>query len=90
MSDAETKQGVRKERTGTVVSDKGDKTIIVNVKRRTTHPLYKKVVTKNKNFHAHDPENSAAVGDVVIIRETRPLSKLKRWRLIEVVRKAKS
>ena len=75
----------RKQRQGKVVSDKGDQTIVVRVQRRIRHPLYKKVVTKYKKFYAHDPENTAKVGAVVRIQECRPISKLKRWELVEVV-----
>lgn len=85
---AETKRGVRKVRTGTVTSDKADKTIVVEVTRRFRHPLYGKVVNSKKKFHAHDEGNVAKVGDVVRIMETRPLSKLKHWRLLDVVRTA--
>ncbi len=76
---------IRKQRQGKVVSDKGDKTIVVRVQRRQRHPLYKKVVTKYKKFHAHDPDNTAHVGDQVCIQECRPVSKLKRWELVEVI-----
>ena len=72
---------------GTVVSDKQDKTIIVQVERRYTHPLLKKTVRRSKKFHAHDEANKFKVGDTVRITETRPLSKLKRWRLVTVVDK---
>ena len=75
----------RKERQGEVVSNKTDKTIVVRVKRRIRHPLYKKVITHYKKFHAHDPENQAQTGDQVRIQECRPISKLKRWELVEVV-----
>mgnify|MGYP001811678353 FL=1 len=68
---------------GTVVSDKTDKTIVVEVERRYTHPLYKKVVRRSKKYHAHDEANSAKVGDRVRIQETAPISKTKRWRLVE-------
>lgn len=68
---------------GVVVSDKQDKTIVVKVERRFTHPLLKKTVRRTKNYHAHDENNSAKVGDVVLIEETRPLSKLKCWALVE-------
>lgn len=68
---------------GTVVSDKTDKTIVVEVERRYTHPLYKKVVRRSKKYHAHDETNSAKVGDRVRIQETAPISKTKRWRLVE-------
>jgi len=81
--------GRRQERRGVVVSDKGDKTIIVKVDVIKSHPKYKKVVRSTVKFHAHDEANSAGVGDKVRIIETRPLSKLKRWRLAEIVEKAK-
>jgi|SRR3954471_699523 len=77
----------RKERTGEVVSDKMDKTIIVRVERRFRHPKFKKVVTQYKKFYAHDEKEEAKVGDRVRIQETRPLSKTKSWRLVEVVEK---
>lgn len=64
---------------GVVVSDKNDKTIVVNVERRVMHPIYRKFIRRSKRFHAHDPENRFKVGDVVRIRECRPLSALKRW-----------
>ena len=70
---------------GTVVSDKTDKTIVVEVERRYTHPLYKKVVRRSKKYHAHDEANSAKVGDRVRIQETASISKTKRWRLVETV-----
>lgn len=79
-------RGHRKERTGTVVRDSKNKTVVVEVSRRTPHPLYKKVVQHTKRFHAHDEENQAKAGDFVRIVETRPLSKLKRWRLLEIIR----
>jgi len=78
--------GQRKERVGVVVSDKMDKTIVVSVERRVPHPQFKKIIRRSKKFYAHDPERQAKVGDRVLIRETRPLSKLKRWTLVEVVR----
>lgn len=77
----------RKTREGAVVSDRMDKTIVVSVERRFAHPLYGKQVKRHKKYYAHDEENAARVGDVVRIMETRPLSKNKRWRLIEVVRR---
>ncbi len=80
-------RGQRKVREGAVVSDRMDKTIVVNVERRFAHPLYGKQVKRHKKYYAHDEENTARVGDVVRIMETRPLSKNKRWRLIEVVRR---
>ena len=67
---------------GTVVSDKNDKTVVVEVERRYTHPLYKKVVRRSKKYHAHDEANAAKVGDRVRIRETAPISKNKRWTLV--------
>lgn len=84
-----TERTTRKERTGVVVSDAGDKTIIVRVDRRTTHPLYGKSMRTSKRYHAHDEANEANVGDTVRIMETRPLSKLKRWRLAEIVERAR-
>lgn len=78
----------RKERTGEVVSSKMQKTIVVSVKRRFPHPQFKKVVTSFKKFYAHDEKSEAKVGDVVRIEETRPLSKTKRWRLVEIVERA--
>ncbi|MEX2016091.1 MAG: 30S ribosomal protein S17 [Candidatus Hydrogenedentales bacterium] len=78
----------RKERTGLVVSNKMNKTITVAVERLVPHKLYKKAIRRTVKYHAHDEENSANIGDLVRIRETRPLSKSKRWRLIEVVKRA--
>ena len=79
--------GRRKELIGNVVSNRMHKTIVVQVVRRKSHPLYSRVISKAKKFYAHDEKNEAHVGDVVLIEETRPLSKLKRWRLKEIVRK---
>lgn len=76
-----------KELVGMVVSNKGDKTITVSVERVKTHPLYKKRYTVSKKYYAHDAENTASVGDQVRIRESRPLSKMKRWTLVEIVKK---
>ena len=81
-------RGNRKERVGEVISSKMAKTIVVQVERRFPHPRYKKVVTSYKKFYAHDEKNEARPGDRVRIEETRPLSKLKRWRLVQVVDKA--
>jgi small subunit ribosomal protein S17 len=78
----------RKTRIGSVVSDGMEKTIIVSVERRFSHPFYGKQVTRSKRYYAHDEENRAHSGDVVLIAETRPLSKTKRWRLVEILRKA--
>ena len=81
--------GRRQERRGVVISDKGEKTIVVKVDVIKLHPKYKKVVRRSVKFHAHDEANTAGVGDTVRIIETRPLSKTKRWRLAEIVEKAK-
>src|SRR5512140_2701436 len=81
----ETARGKRKERVGEVISNKMAKTIIVRVERRFAHPKFKKVVTGYKKLYAHDEKNEANVGDRVRLEETRPLSKIKRWRLVEVV-----
>ncbi|HUK98008.1 MAG TPA: 30S ribosomal protein S17 [Gaiellaceae bacterium] len=85
----EGERGRRQERRGVVVSDAGEKTIVVKVDVIKSHPRYKKVVRRSVKFHAHDEQNTAGVGDTVRIVETRPLSKTKRWRLAEVVEKAK-
>jgi small subunit ribosomal protein S17 len=91
MSETQTaSRGHRKERVGEVISDKMNKTIIVRVERRFRHPQFKKVVTSYKKFYAHDEAQQAKVGDVVRIQETRPLSKTKCWRLVEVVEKNKT
>jgi small subunit ribosomal protein S17 len=79
----------RKLRQGVVVSAAGEKTCVVQIEERKKHPLYGKMITQSKKFHAHDENNDAGVGDTVSIMETRPLSKLKRWRLVEIVEKAK-
>ncbi len=84
----EKQRGTRKHRTGTVLSNRQDKTIVVRVDRRTQHPLYKKTVIRAKKYYAHDPSNEAQVGDVVEIQETRPLSKMKRWCLVSIVQRA--
>ena len=79
----------RKTRIGIVSSDKMDKTITVNVERKIKHPIYGKFLKKTTKFHAHDEQGTAGIGDVVRIMETRPMSKTKRWRLVEIVEKAK-
>ena len=79
----------RKTRTGKVVSDKMQKTVVVAIQRRVPHPIYGKMITRTKRLKAHDEENSAKVGDTVRIVETRPLSKDKRWRLVEIVDRAR-
>ena len=86
---ASTRQSVRKEREGVVISDAMDKTIVVRVERRYHHPVYGKVIRQHAKFYAHDEKNEAHKGDVVRIQEIRPLSKLKRWRLVKVVDAAK-
>ncbi len=78
----------RNEKVGQVVSTKMQKTIVVEVEMRKAHPKYKRIVRSSKKFYAHDEQNSARVGDMVRIRETRPLSKLKRWQLEEIVRRS--
>ena len=82
-------RGMRKTRTGVVVSDKMDKTIVVEIRTRVKHPLYGKILNHTKKFKVHDEENTAGIGDTVRIMETRPLSKDKRWRLVEIIEKAK-
>jgi small subunit ribosomal protein S17 len=84
-----TERNLRKTRIGMVVSNKMDKTVTVTVERRVKHPIYGKFVKKTTKFHAHDEKNECTVGDLVRIMETRPLSKTKRWRLVEVLEKAK-
>ena len=80
---------LRKTKTGTVSSDKMNKTITVAVERKVKHPIYGKFVKKTTKFHAHDEKNECSIGDVVKIMESRPLSKTKRWRLVEVIEKVK-
>ncbi len=82
-------RGSRKTRTGVVLSDKMQKTVVVAIERRVAHPVYGKMVTRTKRVKAHDEENSAKTGDTVRIVETRPLSKDKRWRVVEIVERAR-
>jgi small subunit ribosomal protein S17 len=82
-------RNLRKIRTGVVSSNKMDKTVTVAVERKVKHPIYGKFVKKTTRFHAHDEKNECSIGDVVKIMETRPLSKTKRWRLVEVIEKVK-
>ena len=82
-------RGMRKTRTGVVVSDKMDKTIVVEIRTRVKHPLYGKIMNRTKRFKAHDEENQCGIGDTVLVMETRPLSKDKRWRLVKIIEKAK-
>lgn len=85
----DTDRNQRKVRMGKVVSAKMDKTIVVTVERRITHPVYGKQVARTKKLHVHDEENVAEVGDTVRVMETRPISKSKRWRLVDVIERAK-
>lgn len=86
MSEATTKpEAVRKTRVGTVVSSKMQKTIVVEVERRVPHPVFKKIIRRTSKFYAHDEEGKASEGDRVRIEETRPMSRLKRWKLVEVL-----
>lgn len=89
MSETPQVRNQRKVRRGYVVSDKMDKTVVVELEDRTTHPLYGKVMTKKKKVKAHDENNEIREGDLVRIMETRPLSATKRWRVVEVIEKAK-
>lgn len=82
-------RNTRKVRTGTVVSISGNKTIVVQTLERKRHPKYGKMMTSTKKLHAHDEECTAGVGDTVRVMETRPLSKMKRWRLVEIIERAK-
>ncbi|BDS14204.1 30S ribosomal protein S17 [Aureispira anguillae] len=85
----ENKRNLRKQRVGIVTSNKMDKSISVSVERRVKHPIYSKTVKKSKKYLAHDEENGCNIGDTVRIMETRPLSKRKRWRLVEIIERAK-
>ena len=82
-------RGLRKTRIGVVVSDKMDKTITVEIRTRVKHPLYGKIMNRTNKIKAHDEENQCGIGDTVKVMETRPLSKDKRWRLVEIIEKAK-
>lgn len=84
-----TTRNARKVYTGVVVSNACDKTIVVEIEERKKHPLYGKMITMTNKLHAHDEENAAGVGDTVSVMSTRPLSKMKRWRLVEIIEKAK-
>jgi len=85
----ETERNLRKERVGKVVSNKMQKSITIAIDRKVKHPIYGKFMTKTTKFMAHDEKNEAGIGDTVRIMETRPLSKSKRWRLVEIIEKAK-
>lgn len=82
-------RGIRKIKIGVVVSNKMDKTVVVKVTRHFAHPLYKKIIQKTKQFHAHDENNECGIGDTVRIQETRPYSATKRWRVVDIVEKAR-
>lgn len=82
-------RNLRKNRVGLVVSDKMDKTVVIEIRERVKHPLYGKIVNKTKRFKAHDENNQCGVGDTVSVAETRPLSRDKRWRVVEIIEKAK-
>ena len=88
MAESQATKALNNEKVGEVVSTKMSKTIVVEVSRRVPHPLYKRIIGKRKKFYAHDAEGTARMGDVVRIVECRPLSKLKRWQLAEVIRRA--
>ncbi len=85
----ENRRGVRKTRTGVVVSDKMDKTVVVEVKRLVAHPLYHKIIRRRVKIKAHDPQNNCQVGDKVLLEETRPLSRDKHWRIKQILEKAR-
>jgi len=89
MSQPAAERNSRKARIGTVVSDKMDKTVVVEVVRQFPHRLYKKIIKRSKRFKAHDESNACGVGDVVRIMETRPMSKQKRWRVVTILEKAR-
>ena len=82
-------RNLRKSRIGLVVSDKMDKTVVVSITERVKHPLYKKIVSRTKKLKAHDENNECGIGDKVLVAETRPLSKDKCWRVVEIIEKAK-
>src|SRR5215831_3398749 len=88
MAETQATQALKAEKVGQVVSTKMTKTIVVEVSRRVPHPLYKRIIGKRKKFYAHDEQSTAKLGDVVRIVENRPISKLKRWTLAEVIRRA--
>ncbi len=83
------KRGIRKTRTGIVISNKMDKTVVVAIKDNVRSPLYGKIVKRTKKLHVHDENNECGIGDRVVVMETRPLSKTKRWRVVEIIEKAK-
>ncbi len=90
MTDSNPTRRLTKERVGEVISDKMTKTLVVRVERRVAHPRFRKIITRYSKHYAHDEREEASVGDTVRIRETRPMSKMKRWKLVEVVRRARA
>lgn len=89
MTEKKETRNLRKTRQGVVVSASGDKTCVIKIEEKKQHPVYKKMMTTSKKLHAHDEKNEAEVGDTVLVMETRPMSKLKHWRLLKIVEKAK-
>ncbi len=89
MAEKKETRNLRKTRQGVVVSASGDKTCVIKIEEKKQHPVYKKMMTTSKKLHAHDEKNEAEVGDTVLVMETRPMSKLKHWRLLKIVEKAK-
>ena len=89
MAEVKENRNLRKTRQGIVVSASGEKTCVIKIEERKQHPIYKKMMTSSKKLHAHDEKNEAEVGDTVLVMETRPMSKLKHWRLVKIVEKAK-
>lgn len=89
MSTETAERNLRKERAGIVMSDAMDKTVVVQVERRIAHPLYGKIMRRHKKYYVHDEKNEARKGDRVVISETRPLSKTKRWRLVEIAQRGR-
>ena len=89
MADNKQERNLRKVRQGVVVSASGEKTCVIKIEERKQHPIYKKMMTTSKKLHAHDEKNEAEVGDTVLVMETRPISKMKHWRLLKIVEKAK-
>ena len=89
MAEKKETRNLRKTRQGVVVSAAGDKTCVIKIEEKKQHPVYKKMMTTSKKLHAHDEKNEAEVGDTVLVMETRPMSKLKHWRLLKIVEKAK-
>ena len=89
MAEKKETRNLRKTRQGVVVSASGEKTCVIKIEERKQHPIYKKMMTTSKKLHAHDEKNEAEVGDTVLVMETRPMSKLKHWRLLKIVEKAK-